>query len=90
MAYAPNKQRINGNRARGMSAAIQAEYDNLNHLGQEILNEGWEAETVEMRDEMIKECKRHHASEVKHYNFLRAMVERQMQFIDEKMAQKTP
>lgn len=84
MPYAPDKARINGNGARGMSAAIQAEYDSLNHLGAEIVENGWEAETVAWRDEMKKECKRHHDSEVTHYNFLREMVEKWADFVDAK------
>ncbi len=88
MPYAPDKQRINGNGARGIAAAIQAEYDSLNFLGDEIVKNGWASETLDMRDEMIKECDRHHASEMQHYEFLRKMVRRQLEFIDNKMAQK--
>lgn len=88
MPYAPDKARINGNGARGIAYAIQAEYDSLNFLGAEIIGNGWEADTADMRDEMAKECKRHHASEMQHYNFLRDMVDRQEKFINDKKAQQ--
>lgn len=82
MPYAPDKARINGNGARGIAAAIQAEYDSLNHLGDEIVNKGWEAETIAMRDAMAIECDRHHGSEMQHYDFIRKMVKQFAAFID--------
>lgn len=88
MPYGPDKIIINGNGSRGMAGAIQAEFDSLKHLGAEIVENGWEAETASMRDDMQVACDKHHDADMEYYNSLRKMVKRMAKFIDDKIAQQ--
>lgn len=83
MPHAADKIIINSNGSRGMARAIQAEFDSLKMLGDEIVGNHWAPETVQFRDELQKACDAHHQADMEYYSFLRDLVRKLAAFIDD-------
>ena len=83
MPFAPDKIIINSNETKGLNSLIDHEYESLNHLGEEIEDNGWEQDTEAFRDEMTVLCDRHYDAEMEYYQGLRELRQRLSRWVDD-------
>jgi len=82
MPNAPDKVIINHGGFNGRVAAINHEFNSLMVLGDEIIEKGWTKETNAMRDELRVECKKIDAALDCYLDYLRKLVDKFSDFID--------
>lgn len=85
MPLARNKLLLNSRTTKGMHKAINEQYESLDDLTAEILNNGWINETGQFRDEMKKACAEHDAADEKYYQFLKDLAARMSDWVDKKL-----
>ena len=85
MPFAIDKIIVNGNETDGTNKLIGSEYDSLNHLGAEIEENGWAAETAGVQAELEKLCAAHYQAQMDYYHGLRAIRFRLSAWVNDKL-----